>query len=199
MVSQHNREYELKLMLSRDEYTGIEGSFRGHEIIQVNHYFDTQSFDLYKRKIVVRLRQKVGSYEITVKTANQGTSAEGVVDMSERTIIIDETEAMMLLDGRIPISNYLIAFKDIPKGDYVEVGIVRTGRKVIEIHPDLPPAELDMSIYNGITDYELEWELDEDNYAKAVAVLGDMGINLEGRSLGLSKYGRLVKSLSKGI
>ncbi len=198
MEKVQNREYELKLMLSQDEYNRIDAGFKGSETIQVNHYFDTPEFDLYKSMIVVRLRQKKETNEITVKTCNHGNGKPGAVDMHERSIIIDEGEACMLLDGKTSIRMYLSSFSDLPKIDFSEVGLIRTKRKKIDIDEDLPPAELDKSMYEGITDYELEWELDEKDYEKAIFALKSIGISLDGRASGLSKYSRLVKCLMEG-
>ncbi|MBN1623868.1 MAG: CYTH domain-containing protein [Clostridia bacterium] len=198
MIKEPNREYELKLMLSEEEYINIDTLFTGSTITQVNHYFDTPGFDLYKKKIVVRLRQKKNTSEITVKTANPGTTDEGIVDMVERTIKIDKREAGLLLEGKIRIAMYLLAYADLPNDDLIEIGEIATTRKIIILDKKLPPAELDKNIYGGITDYELEWELDEMDYGKARDALMSIGLILEGRLTGLSKYGRLVKSLMKG-
>jgi uncharacterized protein YjbK len=198
MIKEQSREYELKLMLCESEYIEIDSQFTGHAFIQVNHYFDTPEFDLYKRKIVVRLRQKDNVSEITVKTANHRKTDEGIMDMMERTITIDNTEAGMLLSGKIRMAMYLSAYTDLPNVDLTEVGKITTTRKIIILDKELPPAELDKSIYGGITDYELEWELNENDYGKARDALSSIGLTLEGRLTGLSKYGRLVNSLMKG-
>ena len=58
-------------------------------------------------------------------------------------------------------------------------------------------AELDKSMYDDITDYELEWEISEEMYGKAVGALLEIGIGIEGRPGGLSKYGRLINRLRK--
>lgn len=193
----YNFEYELKLMLDVDEYETLLNLQGCDAFKQTNHYFDTIDFGMYLNKTVIRIREKCGGYELTVKTAKPGSLADGVVAMDEVNQEIGKETALKLLDGDLDITGFLP--DDVYKTDskLIYIGSITTIRKKIRINKKLPMAELDKSIYDDMTDYELEWEISEDKYKEAVDNLQEIGISLEGRPSGLSKYGRLVDRLRK--
>lgn len=197
-VLSETREYELKLMLIPEEYRAIDSMFPGEKTVQVNTYFDTPDFRLHDKKTVVRLRERSGRFELTVKTLNKEKGREGAIDITERTIILDDKEASMLLSGKMDIGMYLTAFADITAEGLAAIGSLVTTRKLIQLSGGLPPAELDESIYCGRTDHELEWEISDEEYDAALKVLTDLGLMLEGRGIGGSKYGRFVECIRKG-
>ncbi len=191
-------EYELKLMLTKMEYYALLLHEGDEAFTQINHYFDTLDLDLYKRWIVVRIREKAGSFELTVKTKNAGEGAEGVLVMEEKNLPLDCETALKLISGESDINAYLPFVKEI-KGKHLRyIDKITTVRKRIRINGKLPMAELDKSVYDGITDFELEWEISEGEYEQAVACLEVSGISIRGRKSGLSKYGRLAGRLIKG-
>jgi|GEM_PF-565185 len=192
------REYELKFMLLPDEYRYIDSTFTGKAVLQTNHYFDTHDFRLYNERKVIRLRQRENTNELTVKTLKSKNSRAGVIDILERTILIDGEEADMLLSGEISIGMYLKAFTDINTDGLSVIGRLETRRKRIMLSRDLPEAELDESRYLGITDHELEWEISEKQYENSLQILSKLGINPENRKSAQSKYGRLVSQILKG-
>ena len=166
--------------------------------MQVNSYFDTGDFSMYGKKTVIRIRKKNNSFELTVKTTKGVVKDSGVVAMDENNLAIDENTAADILSGKSDIRRFL-------PGDFVDsdeklicVGKITTIRKKIRINEKLPMAELDKSMYADTADYELEWEISEDKYNEAVGNLKDIGISIEGRLSGLSKYSRLVERLRKG-
>jgi len=59
----------------------------------------------------------------------------------------------------------------------------------------MPLAELDYNEYNHLCDYELEWEISENLYKKALTILGKYGINIASRIIGKSKYVRFINSI----
>lgn len=193
-----NREYELKILINGVEYKKLDQKYIGTKFVQTNFYFDTPEFDVYRSKRVIRIRKKAESYEITVKTGNFQSNSMGIVDMNENTITIDEFEARMILDGRYSIGMYLSSFEDLSGLDLSLIGNVETTRKLIKINPELPYAELDMSKYNSIVDYELEWEIDESEYSRALQYLKDIDISIKNHESGIPKYKRFITSLKKG-
>lgn len=193
----YNFEYELKIMLSQPEFENLL-SFTGCDSFkQVNYYFDTPNFEMYYNRVVIRIREKDNKYELTVKTKMPGDSASGVIPMNESNMVIDRETAKMLLDGKENLSEYL-PFNEVYDGKILfYVGKITTIRKKIRINDDLPMAELDKSLYDDTADYELEWEISEEKYNQAVESLNEIGITLDDRRKGLSKYGRLVDSLKE--
>ncbi|MBN2558375.1 MAG: CYTH domain-containing protein [Clostridia bacterium] len=190
-----NQEYELKLMLLENEYN-ILAELGGEEpFLQVNHYYDTVGLDLYKSRRMLRIRNKNGGFELTVKTAGLFAGREGIASMTENNIILDAMEAAMILGGRFRINEYLTAFPDIAGFELLPVGTLATLRKKVHIAAGLPMAEVDKNSYLGIVDYELEWEIDEGMYGHALDVLKEKGIGMECRETGRSKYGRFIARL----
>lgn len=194
----YNFEYELKLMLTETEYESLIVLDGCDAFKQVNNYFDTCDFSMYSKKTVIRIREKDNSFELTVKTTKGAAKDAGVVAMDENNLVIDENTAVDLLSGESDIRRFLPGDIIASGEKLIYVGKITTIRKKIRINEKLPMAELDKSIYDDTADYELEWEISEDKYNEAVGNLKDIGILIEGRLSGLSKYGRLVERLRKG-
>ena len=195
---ERSHEYELKLMLSEQEYNNLLLFDGGVPYTQKNTYFDTPGFDMYAKQIVIRVRKKKDVIELTVKTKFQGESDAGVISMVENTINLNEAEAAELTNGKISISQYLEEMPVFKDEKLMPIGSITTIRKNICINEKLPVAELDKSTYNGRTDYELEWELEKNKYKSAVKSLGKLGLELKSRRTGMSKYGRFINSMLKG-
>ena len=65
-----NLEIEFKNMLTKEEYESVIKTFHIHEssiYTQENHYFDTADFDLKEKSSALRIRQKDGKFEMTLK------------------------------------------------------------------------------------------------------------------------------------
>lgn len=195
---QINHEYELKLMIKQAEYEKLLYLCCEESYYQTNYYFDTPDFALHHKKVVLRIRKKKDSYELTVKTKDSGASEFGVVSMEEKNIPLDCDTAESFIFGNADIGDHIGNEHIKISGPIVYVGEITTIRTNILINEGLPIAELDKSMYNCITDFELEWEISKNEYEKAVNSLKSIGILLDGRRSGLSKYGRLVDSIRKG-
>jgi uncharacterized protein YjbK len=184
-------------MLTKEEYETLVVTDGCDAFRQVNHYFDTPDFKMGRSMTVIRIRVIGDLYELTVKTKNPEMHADGVVAMDENNMDIDESRAKKLLLGEDDIKDYLPKNLIHPGEALLCVGSITTIRKKIRIVKGMPMAELDKSTYDGITDYELEWEISEEKYNEAVGALKAIGIGIKGRPGGLSKYGRLVERLGK--
>ena len=65
-----NLEIEFKNMLTKEEYERLIKTFQFHKssiYTQENHYFDTAHFDLKEKGSALRIRQKDGKFELTLK------------------------------------------------------------------------------------------------------------------------------------
>ncbi len=184
-------------MLSETEYEDFLMLKGCDSFKQTNYYFDTENFDYFDSKTVIRIRVIDETYELTVKTKNPDNCAAGVIAMDEKNNPIDKEKGRALILGESDIMEHLPADVLVSKNRLSCVGLITTIRKKICITEGLPMAELDKSIYVNTTDYELEWEISENEYNKAIEMLRLKGILLKDRKKGLSKYGRLIDRLRK--
>jgi len=184
-------------MLSETEYEDLLMINGCDAFKQTNYYFDTESFVCFNSKTVIRIREIDGMHELTVKTKNPNKGDDGVIAMDEKNKAIDTKRARALISGKSDIMGCLPHDMLVFNNKLSYVGAITTIRKKIRISEELPMAELDKSIYDDVTDYELEWEISENEYNKAIASLKLKGILLEDRKNGLSKYGRLIDRLRK--
>ncbi|MFL6562476.1 MAG: CYTH domain-containing protein, partial [Bacillus sp. (in: firmicutes)] len=143
--------------LTKNEYEGILKYFNIDEnqiFTQENHYFDTPDFALKSKGAALRIRQKSGNFEMTLKQP-------AVVGLLETNQIISEEEAIMAIhNNSLPtgtiqhlIEKYEISFSNI---EYF--GVLVTERVEFEYQKGL--LVLDHSIYLSKEDYELEYEVE---------------------------------------
>ncbi len=150
--------------------------------IQVNHYFDTDDYQLRKNNMMVRIRQKEDQYECTLKIAikeekelSQSTrlpvNTPSVTQ--EYTVSMDQAEAIDYLTGKttLQFSHPIVKVAS----DYLQrkeltlhlLGSLTTERTAITINQEIEPLLLDRSEYLGVIDYEFEWETTDIEKAKS--------------------------------
>lgn len=145
-------EFEKKSMLWEDEYRFLKEHrySSGKATFQINHYYDTDSFELDHQGITCRIREKNGICIATVKEHHLKGS-----DCSTET-------------SRIVKNRYDDTFfrnMDIRyQGSLETTRSVYYGRRGITIL-------LDKNCYLGTVDYEMEIEYDLDHEALALAEL----------------------------
>ena len=72
-------EYEIKLMLSKEQYEKLSGMFpdsKRRTFTQTNYYYDTLCLDMRKNNTTVRVREKNGRFKVTIKEHLSGRSTE---------------------------------------------------------------------------------------------------------------------------
>lgn len=156
-------EIEAKVLVSQDDYRKITKEFRSHpRYTQTNYYIDSEDRILTKEGIALRIRERQGTYELTLKTPlSQG-----------------------LLEKNVPITmNEFVALRDddeFPKGDTarfltmldIDVKSLRiltslsTERIDVEYEGGL--LSIDRNTYCGKTDYEIEFEYNSLNGAEKI-------------------------------
>ena len=98
-MSNKNIEIEFKNMITTDEFTALMNflNLRSEDFSeQENHYFDTPDFLLKEKGSALRIRQKYGSFELTLKQPHP----EGLLETNED---LSESEAAeMIQTGNIP-------------------------------------------------------------------------------------------------
>ena len=144
-------------MLTKDEYQMLIDYFHiGDEqiISQENHYFDTPSFQLKENSSALRIRQKGGKFEMTLKQPYQ----DGLLETNQN--LLQEEAALAIHTGKLPdgtikelVSKMQIAFSEI---EYF--GSLVTKRAEIKYRDGL--LVFDHSYYLNKEDFELEYEVE---------------------------------------
>ncbi|MEH7354674.1 CYTH domain-containing protein [Neobacillus drentensis] len=152
-----NIEIEFKNMLTKEEYERFLVEFRINNkqiFSQENHYFDTPDFALKSLGAALRIRNKGGAYEMTLKQP----ATVGLLETNQTLSAVEALTAFKL--GMIPagIIQQLIEENGIPSSKLKYFGSLITNRAEIEYKNGL--LVLDHSSYLTIEDYELEYEVD---------------------------------------
>ncbi len=185
-----NREYELKIMLSKNEYEYFHKK-SGKDVKQTNYYFETPNYDMRKSKQTLRIREKNNNYVITHKSLVENNSQDGIINMFEHSIVITEKEFLEIINNNVSINKYIDGLPE----PLLLIGKLMTKRSIILTNNLLPPMELDENHYLGIIDYELEWEISEVTYKLAIDYLKSKGIDLENHLTKQSKFVRFITRL----
>lgn len=131
-------EYEHKVILTPEEYRCISEHLAGNapSSVQTNYYYDTDDMKMNSQKTTCRIREKNGIYTAVIKKHLPA------IGLSEKTVI------------------YTGKLKDASSFERMGLksqGSLRTERTVL-YSDDYIKAIIDMNIYLGCTDYELEVE-----------------------------------------
>ncbi|MCA1062066.1 CYTH domain-containing protein [Rossellomorea aquimaris] len=151
-------EIEFKNLVTRDEFTRLTSHFQIKEedfSSQDNHYFDTKNDLLKENQSALRIREKSGTYTLTLKTPLH----DDLLETNQR-ITKDEAE-LLLKGGRFPegeVYDALISLQ-IPIPSLQHFGTLSTSRAEIDYMDGL--LVFDKSSYLQKEDYELEYEVKE--------------------------------------
>ncbi|MEK3855470.1 CYTH domain-containing protein [Cytobacillus sp. FSL H8-0458] len=156
-MSNKNIEIEFKNIITRDEFTALMNFMNlGSEDFseQENHYFDTPDFLLKEIGSALRIRQKNGSFELTLKQPHP----EGLLETNEN--LTDSEAAEMIQTGKIPREQIKKSIEELGiKTDNLQYfGTLTTARAEKEYNKGL--AVLDHSRYLNKEDFEIEFEAD---------------------------------------
>ncbi|MBN6887526.1 uncharacterized protein YjbK [Cytobacillus horneckiae] len=151
-----NIEIEFKNMLTKEEYFLVKDYFHfkeEHFFTQENYYFDTPSFSLKKLKSALRIREKNGKFELTLKQPYH----DGLLETNE---VISDKEAEELFHGSA-LQNIniiqLIKGMGINPLEIKYFGALQTTRAETDFKNGL--IVLDHSCYLNKEDFELEYEV----------------------------------------
>ena len=149
-----NLEIEAKSMLTKEEYYKLAGSFLDLEAyVQNNYYLDTKDLKIDEQKCGLRIREKGGEFEITLKVP-EGDGKLEITQQISPIIFQNLNKAGVFPPGEI--AQFLTTKLDIKLDDLAILGNLLTKRLDVEYKSSL--VSIDMSHYNGITDYEVECE-----------------------------------------
>ena len=156
-------EIEAKALVSQDDYRKLAKLFPDSpRYTQTNHYIDSDTRILNKEGIALRIREKNGQYELTLKTPlSQGLLEKNCVitkqqfdDFKQKGIFPkgDTSRFLTMLDIDIATLKILTS--------------LTTDRIDVEYKGGL--LSIDRNCYSGKTDYEVEFEYNNLGGAKKV-------------------------------
>jgi len=137
-------EIEFKTLIDEKTYNNLLKEFNllDKTFVQTNYYFDTKNYDLMDKKTVLRIRKK-DQYKLTKKEKNE-------LGNQETSIYLTDEEANKMLKNGFDANiinedcyvNLITSLKTTRAKTNYKNGIIF----------------FDKSEYNGITDYEIEYE-----------------------------------------
>ena len=140
-----NLEREFKTKIDQETYERLikKYNLKNNIYIQENYYFDTENADLKQQDITMRVRIKDWSVHLTKKEKGENGTIE-------ETNIITKDEALFFIQNGFKYKNY----------DVKNVASLKTYR--VKFQYDHGTLFFDKNEYYGITDYEIEYEIDDD-------------------------------------
>jgi uncharacterized protein YjbK len=151
-------EIEYKNLLTKENFERLMQHFditQNDFFSQQNHYFDTDNFDLKNQSSALRIREKNGCFELTLKQP----AAQGKLETNQ---MISLKEAKSFLnEGLFPAGAVqgIIRQAGLNPLDFTCFGTLQTDRAEVNYLGGL--IVLDHSFYVGKEDYELEYEVED--------------------------------------
>ncbi|WP_156288892.1 CYTH domain-containing protein [Oceanobacillus salinisoli] len=147
-------EIEFKNLLTKEEFEKLlyKLPFPKHSVKQTNYYFETKNFSLKDKGSALRIREKAGKYQLTLKEPHE-------LGLQETHDELTEEEAKQWMNGNIiPKYNTSKQLKNlgIKLEDLVYYGSLTTERREVTYKDVL--IVLDYSTYNKKEDFEFELE-----------------------------------------
>ncbi len=138
-----NTEYEYKQLITVDTYnilmSNLDNITNHRDIIQINYYYDDESFSLFEKDETLRVRQKQDQL-ILERKYNIHYSVNGEKISEEHYDIVEKFPMKINIDNK----------------DYYYIGNLITLRKDYIIGDNI--ISLDTNYYLGKVDYALEVE-----------------------------------------
>lgn len=150
-------EIEFKNLVTQAEFEKLKNYFHIEDSSfksQTNFYFDTKSFTLKEQRCALRIREKNGQFELTLKQP----AHEGLLETNQ-TLSKKQAEAF-IRDGQFPhgdIEN-IIQTLAINPSTFTCFGELKTKRAELQYRSGL--IVLDHSTYVNKQDYEIEYEVE---------------------------------------
>ncbi|RFU64116.1 CYTH domain-containing protein [Peribacillus glennii] len=160
-------EIEFKNLLTFGEFERMKKYFHLAEadfVSQQNHYFDTPDFDLKNQQAALRIRQRNGIYELTLKQPAE-------IGLLETNLGLDAAQADEILNGNgtvLPDSEITRVLQsiNINPSRLRLFGTLKTSRAEFEYKSGL--LVLDHSSYLNQEDFEVEYEVTKKDEGQAI-------------------------------
>jgi len=180
-------EREIKQLLTEREYAAIISSdvwsgLGKKQQLQINYYYDTPDFVLYRNDITLRVRQKGSSLSLEMKYS--------IADKTTYKIKKELSRPLETLPTTIDTAAY---FPEAPVS--VQAALIQplvTERTSIQVSAGVA-VDLDKNSYLGMIDYELEIEFSEEAYDEAYRLYKHFFADRESRT-GTGKKGRFFQT-----
>ena len=188
-------EIEFKSMLKKDEYEKLIQAYKLEDQVrwQANDYFDTPSFQLKKQGAALRIREKKQGQILTLKQPNE-------VGLLETHASITEEEAEDLFKyGIIHNDQMKQALAPFQLNAALEhLGRLETNRAEHQTEDGL--LVLDESHYLETTDYEIEFEVTNEEAGKRAfeRLLAEHGLPYRPAKNKIVRFMELKMSRSEG-
>jgi uncharacterized protein YjbK len=180
-------EIEAKALVKKDDYEKLANLFKDYpSFCQTNYYIDNEERLLHKEGIVLRVREKKGIFEMTLKTP----LSEGLLEKSE---LLSEGSALALKERNVFPENDLKRFLTMLDIDISSLKIL-TSLKTERIDAPYQGGKLsiDKNDYSGLEDYEIE--LEYNNQADAERLLKEL-LESNGIAFSLNKKTKMARAM----
>lgn len=162
-------ETEYKLLVSKEQFEQLSTLYPDKTFVpQSNTYYDTMDMQLRQLKCAMRIREKENTFLFTLKTPDPHGHLEHECLVSENSCEVFKVDPIKSLLNELGIH-----------GEIIMVTYLKTYRAVV----NTGCAELcfDINEYNGITDYEIEYELtqEHDGVTAFNEILSAVGLRYE--------------------
>lgn len=156
-----NIEIEFKTEIDKDTYYNMLNLFdlESNVFKQTNFYFDTNNYDLNKQRIVLRIRQKGDDH---FKVTSKKQSRESGNEAFESHVLLQKDEVENMLNNGFNTKTY---FDDI---DYFVTFKASLDNYRVSTYYEDGILFFDKSVYHGITDYEIEYEHNDEKVGKMI-------------------------------
>lgn len=160
-------EIEFKNILDEEEYHRLLSVFsidEDKQVVQENYYFDTPQFSLKDNGAALRIREKKGTYILTLKQPVE----RGLLETHQP---LTEQEAKHMLNGGPIVEGDITTILNklmIDPMDITYFGSLKTLRAEVEYKEGL--LVLDKSYYLNQVDYEVEYEVTDEVIGKQLFI-----------------------------
>lgn len=149
-----NKEVEYKILLDEKTFQQISESYpKQHVYTQINYYLTSD--ELAKKRYSLRVREKNQTYEMTLKIP------DGFAKI-EHNQMITQDDLRKIQQGQM-IDNDIT---ELLKKQHIDVASIRQELSLKTIRHDIPLTygmlSLDENFYNGVHDYEFEFEVNNE-------------------------------------
>lgn len=156
-----NIEIEFKTAIGEKTYYDMLQLFdlESNVFKQTNYYFDTDNFDLNKQHIVLRIRQKGNNH---FKVTSKKQTRESGNEAFESHVLLQKNEVQDMIENGFNTKKY---FDDI---DYFVTFKASLDNYRVSTYFEEGLLFFDKSVYHGITDYEIEYEHNDEVIGKKI-------------------------------
>lgn len=174
------KEKELKGIISEETYKELLAKGWEKEKLQINFYYSNDLL-INRTEVTIRIRCIKNQMFLQIKVKEK--QSEGI------RLSKEYEKKMDIISNTISEEELRDVWENYVFGDVQLIGFLITERKIIE--KDGVEIDIDKNIYEGITDYEVEFEFNNDN-TTLDKIIKDIGL-ADKLYLGESKFERFKR------